>query len=162
MSDLERLQNAFQACVRQRDPAMLEHVLSTPAASAEQRLEIYAQAYRLRLLEALEGEYPGLHGLLGDPPSNWAERISMPVLRCIPRFAGTASTWQIFCLRNCRTANNSRWRNSRASSGPRGQVFDVPEAAPVSVDVLQSTAPQHWADLSLELHPAVRLLKPGR
>src|SRR4030065_594600 len=34
--------------------------------SAEERLAIYANAYRLRLLEALGTDYPGLHTVLGD------------------------------------------------------------------------------------------------
>src|SRR4030067_3631289 len=42
------------------------HVHDNAQVSAEERLPIYANAYRLRLLEALGTDYPGLHTVLGD------------------------------------------------------------------------------------------------
>src|SRR5271169_6711582 len=65
---LAGLQQAFQAYVH--EPARLEGIVRgihpDTRVSAEDRLGIYATAYRLRLLEALDADYPGLHTLAGD------------------------------------------------------------------------------------------------
>ena len=66
MSALRRLQEDFQNYVLVRDDRMQAHALSTAQVSAEERLAIYADGYRLRLLEALDTDYTGLHTLMGD------------------------------------------------------------------------------------------------
>jgi hypothetical protein len=48
------------------NPALRASLLGSPALSAEQGLAIYHNAYRARLLEALRGDYPAVHGWLGD------------------------------------------------------------------------------------------------
>ena len=63
---LRRLQEDFQGYLLTPDARMHPHVLGSAQVSAEERLAIYANAYRLRLLEALGTDYPGLHTVLGD------------------------------------------------------------------------------------------------
>src|SRR5271165_3681360 len=65
---LADLQQAFQAYVHEpaRLAGIVDGVRSDVRVSAEQRLAIYERAYRLRLLEALHTDYPGLHALAGD------------------------------------------------------------------------------------------------
>src|SRR3990167_9687947 len=50
----------------QPNPALQASLLGSAALSAEQGLAIYHNAYRARLLEALRGDYPAVHGWLGD------------------------------------------------------------------------------------------------
>ena len=45
---------------------ILTQVAGTAKIGAETRLGIYAEAYRLRLIEALDTDFPVLHALLGD------------------------------------------------------------------------------------------------
>ena len=47
-----------------RDPSA--RVVSSAKTSASRRLAIYYDAYRLRLLEALDSNYPILHSWMGD------------------------------------------------------------------------------------------------
>ena len=63
--DLARLQREFQAYVLHRDPAVLQHVLGAGAADAATRMDVYADGYPLRLLEALQTDYPGLRAITG-------------------------------------------------------------------------------------------------
>ena len=63
---LRRLQEDFQDYLLTPDARMQPHVHGSAQVSAEERLAIYANAYRLRLLEALGTDYPGLHTVLGD------------------------------------------------------------------------------------------------
>lgn len=66
MNTLRRLQEDFQGYLLARDERMHPHVIGSAQVSAEERLAIYADGYRLRLLEALDTDYAGLHTLLGD------------------------------------------------------------------------------------------------
>ncbi|MDH3712467.1 MAG: DNA-binding domain-containing protein [Gammaproteobacteria bacterium] len=160
MSDLQRLQHAFAAYIRERDPQMLEHVVSTPAATAEQRLEIYAEAYRLRLLEVLGTDFPGLHGMLGDQQFEQLGRAYIDA--CPSRHASIR--WY-----GGRLADYLREQppyNAQPALAElarfewtQGEVFDAPEAPSVSIDALQAIAPEHWADLGVRLHPSMRVLE---
>jgi hypothetical protein len=60
------MQSCFQTHVLQGDDAMLAQVSEDARPSAAARLAIYANAYRLRLLEALTTDFPALHTLTGD------------------------------------------------------------------------------------------------
>jgi hypothetical protein len=50
----------------QPNTALQASLLGSAALTAEQGLAIYHNAYRARLLEALRGDYPAVHGWLGD------------------------------------------------------------------------------------------------
>jgi hypothetical protein len=63
---LRRLQEDFQGYLLAPDGRVQPQVLGSAEVSAGERLAIYANAYRLRLLEALGTDYPGLHALMGD------------------------------------------------------------------------------------------------
>lgn len=63
---LNDLQNRFQAHILHGAGGMLEQVMTDTKPDATTRLAIYANAYRLRLLEALRTDYPALHTLVGD------------------------------------------------------------------------------------------------
>ncbi len=68
--DLEQLQHWFLLRLLRPDimllPDTAEIVAAPPSGDAEQRLAIYIDAYRLRLLECLKADHPGLARLLGD------------------------------------------------------------------------------------------------
>ena len=66
MKALSNLQKEFQNYVFKRDRRMEREVVGTRRASAKTRLGIYSGAYRLRLLEALDTDYPALRALAGD------------------------------------------------------------------------------------------------
>jgi len=66
MGKLQQLQSDFQNYLIQLNGSMDHQVVGTKQAGAMERLEIYADAYRLRLLEALQTDYVALHALLGE------------------------------------------------------------------------------------------------
>ena len=66
MKALSNLQKEFQNYVFKRDRRMEREVIGTRRANAKTRLGIYSGAYRLRLLEALDTDYPALRALSGD------------------------------------------------------------------------------------------------
>jgi hypothetical protein len=66
MQDLKSLQQAFMAHLLGQPSAIEAAVESTRMMSAHERLHIYANAYRMRLKEALQTDFEKLHGYLGD------------------------------------------------------------------------------------------------
>ena len=63
---LRDLQTCFQRHVLHGDNDMLTQVSADTRPNAAARLAIYANAYRLRLLEALDTDFSALHTLAGD------------------------------------------------------------------------------------------------
>lgn len=66
MKALSTLQKEFQNYVFKRGRGMEREILGTRRVSAKTRLGIYSNAYRLRLLEALDTDYPALRALAGS------------------------------------------------------------------------------------------------
>lgn len=66
MTRLPALEHDFQAYVRLRTGAMEARVVGSARADAKQRLEVYAEAYRLRLIDVLGDDYPGVRLLAGE------------------------------------------------------------------------------------------------
>jgi hypothetical protein len=66
MSTLNDLEAAFQSHILTGDDRIRARIVGTDKVDAATRLGIYANAYRLRLIEALDTDYPGLRTLAGD------------------------------------------------------------------------------------------------
>ena len=65
---LHEWQSALQACIvePQRDRERIRPHLQAGSVDVDSQLEIYANAYVMRLVEALRSNYPALHHALGD------------------------------------------------------------------------------------------------
>ena len=63
---LRELQRELQRHLLGEDNAISEAIVDAPPLPALERLAIYKNAYRVRLIDALHETYPVLHGLLGD------------------------------------------------------------------------------------------------
>lgn len=159
MSSLHALQAQFLAYLRTPLTQMQGAVVDTPAVSADKRLRIYADAYRLRLADALADNYPVLHALLGD--DTFAE-LSAHYLGAQPS--------QHFSIRNF----GHRLAEFVAIQPPYAQqpvlaevanfewvlrdVFDAADAAILTAEDLSTIDPEVWPDLRFQLHPTVRRL----
>lgn len=66
MSTLIGLQRAFQDFVYRRAGPMEREAAGSPGLGARERLAIYADAYRLRLIEVLADDYPALKVMAGE------------------------------------------------------------------------------------------------
>jgi Putative DNA-binding domain len=65
MTALGRLQDEFQAYLLAEPNRAVTHIVDAGNLNAEERLAVYAEAYRLRLLEALETDFVALLARLG-------------------------------------------------------------------------------------------------
>jgi hypothetical protein len=155
--DLAGLQREFQDYVLRRNPAVLEHVLGTGSADAATRMNVYADGYWLRLLEALETDYPGLRAIAGDEDF---EALGRAFIEANPstfrnlrwygeplgRFLETSPAW----ADRPELADMARFEWAMAMS------FDALDAACLSREALTGVSAENWPRLSFIVHPAVQ------
>jgi hypothetical protein len=159
MSELVRLQDEFQAFVLDGVAGIASGVVETSRVPASTRLAIYSDAYRARLAEALENNFPVLAKLLGGE-----------------QFAGLAGRY----IAQHRSAHYSiRWYGARlpellARESPYREqallaeladwewkmtlAFDAADAAALSASKFEALAPEQWGEVLLVPHPSVHVL----
>jgi len=66
MSALRELQQAFLGYLLEKPSSIADSIVSSGEHTAQQRLDLYADGYKLRLKEAMMTDYEQLHAYLGD------------------------------------------------------------------------------------------------
>ena len=159
MTALSKLQSDFFRYVLDSRPSMEQHVIGTARVDAGTRLSIYGNAYRLRLVEALDANFPALHAWLGDEEFNQLGRAYIAAhpsqhysIRWfghqLPRFVATQAPWRDDGFVN--ELVQFEWAMS--------EVFDAADAAPLGMDAMAAVAPDAWPALRFEFHPSLRRL----
>jgi hypothetical protein len=158
---LRDIQQAIQAYVLCGDRGAESGVQGTPRVDARTRLEIYAKGYRLRLLEALQEDYPALRARMGEEAFGWlAEGYidAHPSTYFSLRYFGQHLPGDLSGGEHA----GSPWLAELATfEWALGEAFDAPGAAVVMAEALSSVAPTSWPELGLTLHPSVRRLSLG-
>ncbi|MGH8500973.1 MAG: DNA-binding domain-containing protein [Gammaproteobacteria bacterium] len=159
MTELVRLQEDFHAYLLYGEPRVTAWVTGTARASAEERLAVYGHAYRLRLLEALEGDFLGLKTLLGDPEFERLGRAYIdahpsghPSLRWFGKYLSA------FLERTPPYAAQPVLAEMAAFEWAQGEVFDAEDDAALGVEDIAALPPDAWPAMRLEFHPSVRRL----
>lgn len=128
--------------------------------SARDRLDIYADGYRVRLLEALASDYTGLKKYLGDDVFKTLGRAYIDRYpsrhfslrwfgKMLPDFAASTAPFN----RHVEITELARFEWAH------GLVFDAVDVTPLAISELAALAPAAWLDLRFELQPALQLLK---
>lgn len=160
MTDLARLQRAFQRHVYLPARTMEREVLTTPRASAARRLAIYANAYRSRLVEALGIDYPALQVVLGEDKFNrlTLEFIAAQPSRCANlRWYGDGLAR--FLVRSPRWQKRPLLSELAAFEWALGLAFDAANAPELEAEAIARLPAHDWPGMRLRLHPAVLQLK---
>lgn len=159
MSALLKLERSFQDCVFAGNHDMAGQVVSTADASAEERVGIYVDAYRLRLLEILEDNYPGLRALVGDEEFDRLGRSYIdahpsthPSVRWFSRHL------EEFLKTNEPYSAHPYLAEMAVFEWAQSMVFDAADGAQVAIEKLAALPPDQWPGLSFKLHPAVQML----
>jgi hypothetical protein len=154
---LAGLQREFQDYVLHRAPAVLKRVRATGSADAATRMDVYADGYVLRLLEALQSDYAGLAAIAGDDGFDALGRAFIAAtpsffrnLRWygggLPAFLASTPPWS----ERKELADMARFEWAMAT------VFDAPDVHALQREDLGSVDPQHWPRLAFSVHPAVQ------
>lgn len=156
---LAQLQNKFQDYVLRLDDGIEQYVCSSGEASAAMRLEVYAEAYRLRLVEVLATQYPILSAWIGEhefdrlavgyidthPSQNFSVRGFGHLLG---DFLSEAPPW---CERPA-LAEIARFEWALAD------VFDAADGETLQHEDLASIPASEWPYLQFSFRPAIRRL----
>lgn len=160
MSRLPLIQGDFQSYLLGGGSTEIEqHVVGTQKVPIATRLGIYGDGYLTRLIEALEANFPILSKLLGEEDFGalgtayvrahdssffsiryYGDRLA-GFLATDPAYAGAAVL-----------ADLARWEWAMT------EVFDGADAVPIGADALARVAPESWAGLRFDWHPAVHRL----
>jgi hypothetical protein len=134
-------------------------VLATPRANAARRLGIYADGYRLRLVEALGTDYPALRELLGEGRFDCMMREFIAARpsrhRNLRWYGGELARF---------LARSPRWRRRPLLAElaqfewTLGLAFDARDESAATVDEVGRVAPADWPAMRLRLDPSVQLL----
>jgi hypothetical protein len=157
-STLHQLQRGFQDYVLHREPSIQAAVADTSKFEASARLAIYAEAYRLRLLEVLENDYPTLRKFIGAdafaevglayidacPSQHFSVRYFGKYL---PTFLAETAYAQQACMTEL-----------AAFEWALGEAFDAADELPITSQDIGDIAPDDWPRMRLKLHPSLRRL----
>ena len=159
MSALQKLELDFQDCMLRHNLDMQGQVVSTARADAAERVRVYVEAYRLRLLEVLQDNYTGLHGLLGDEQFDQMGRAYIdahpsthPSVRWFSRHL------ESFLKRAEPYGEHPYLAEMAAFEWAQGLVFDAADQPIAGLESLASVPPDAWAGLRFALHAAVQRL----
>ncbi len=162
MSRLTQLQNNFQEYLLapHTGHGMQQNIVDNAQASAQLRLSIYADAYRLRLGEALSNDYEALHGLLGD------EQFYKLCHRYIERHPSRHFSLRYFgqhmkaflrvtepYLRQPVLAELAEFEWALIDA------FDAPDSEIVRIEDMARLAPESWPSMHFAAHESVHRLE---
>ena len=159
MLSLKDLQATFQRHIFTGDGDIVEHIVGMENASNEQRVATYTNAYYGRLVEALRGDYPACHALLGDddftalchdyirvyPSTHYSLRWFG---RYLPDFiCGHALATGRGYLNEL---SNLEWTFIHAFDSTDAEVLDETAVTTLPTEV--------WPEITIRFHPSVRYL----
>jgi hypothetical protein len=157
---LRELQQEFQHDLLGEDSSISAAIVDAPPLPADARLAIYRNAYRVRLIDALDEAYSSLHKLLGDEtflalgemfiaahPSvhrsiRWYGRELAGFLSETPPFSAQPILAEVAQF---------EWTLT--------EVFDAPDAAALDRAALKTIDPDAWAGLRFRFHPSLRRME---
>lgn len=158
MQQLAQLQAGFQRyLIDEHRKADSSFIVDDPIVGAKRRLNIYHDAYRLRIIEALASPYENLKKLLGHAAFNQTARGYL---------AAFPSTYP-----------NLRWYGGQMADFLRttlpqhpvaaematfewalGLAFDAADAPIITLPDLAKIPPENWASLVFKFQPGLQLL----
>lgn len=160
MIQLAQLQTAFQAYIS-GEPAgdtIFPAIINDEKVGAKIRLEVYYNAYRLRLIEVLSNVYPVLHSLLGDTLFNKSARSyidaypsSNPSIRW---FGNQLSNHLSLTLPQHPIA-----AELAAFEWALGLAFDAEDTTVLRLADLLTVPLDQWGDLKFRFHTSVQILQ---
>ena len=156
---LKELQQQMLSWLQKGDTLIKDAVTGTEKVSLETRLDIYANAYRYRLIEALEDTFPALHTLLGD------EDFFNLGIEYLNTWPSTHFSLRYFGHQMGHFLRVNDAYQDQAVVAEMAQfewllrtAFDAADTKVLSLEVLQQINPEDWPGLKFIFHPSVQRL----
>jgi len=156
---LRRLREDFQGYLLTLDARMHPHVHGSTQVSAEERLAIYANGYRLRLLEALGTDYPGLHTVLGDDDFDAMGRAYIAA-HPSPYFSlrWFGDQMSEFLRSTAPYSQYPVFAEMAAFEWAKSDAFDAADSTVANISDMAAIPPDAWPSLRFVPHPSLRRL----
>ena len=159
MSALRELQNEFLNYLLEKPSSIVNNIVSAGNVTAQQRLGLYADGYKLRLKEAVSTDYEQLHTYLGDDMFDQLmnEYINQypshhPSLRYysknIPDLLSEGEPWS----QAPELIEIARIEKAFCDS------FDAADCEAVTLQYLSKIAEDSWPTLKIQFHDSIQLL----
>lgn len=159
MSALLKLENDFKDCMLGNTLDMRGQVVGNAKASTEERVQVYVEGYRLRLLEVLQDNFTGLHGLLGDAQFDTMGRAYIdahpsthPSVRWfsqkLPEFLNATPPYD----------SQPFLAEMAAFEWAQGLAFDAKDVPALDMQALATVPPEAWGQVKFQFHPSVQRL----
>src|SRR5258708_21073248 len=158
---LRQLQRELQSHLLGEPSSIADAIADAPPLPVADRLGIYRNAYRVRLIDALDDTYPVLHALLGDEvfAALGEEFVSAhpSVHRSIRWYGGELAE---FLGQSPPYAEQPILAELALLEWTLAEAFDAADAEPVQRAVLSAVDASAWSDLHFEFPPSLRRLHP--
>lgn len=158
MSQLNADQQAFQAHLMTGSAEVKASIVGDAKANAETRLEVYYQAYRLRLVEILQNDFTGVHALLGT------DAFREMVLKYIAAHPSEHPSVRWFgrhladFLALSPYAEHPELAEMAQFEWAWASAFDAADVAVAGPEVMAAVPPEAWAGLRVTAHPSLQRL----
>jgi hypothetical protein len=156
---LAELQRRFQRYVRQHGGVDVERdIVGDAIAPADARMNVYAHAYRLRLVEVLGNDFPALKATVGAPDF---DRIGRAYIDAHPSADPSVRWFGRHLADFLRKEERERpaLAELAAFEWAQGEAFDARDAAPLALEDVARIPPADWPAMRLPLHPSVRRVR---
>jgi hypothetical protein len=160
MPALRQLQHDLQQHLLGETSAIAQAIVDAPPLPVAERLGIYRNAYRVRLIDALGDTYPVLHAVLGDEDfaALGAQFVAAhPSVHRSIRWYGAELAQ--FLERHPPFAEQPIFAELASLEWTLAEVFDAADAACVTRADLAAVDPAAWSTLELAFHPSLRRLQ---
>jgi hypothetical protein len=156
---LRQLQRELQTHLLGEPSTIADAIVEAPPLPIAERLGIYSNAYRVRLIDALADTYPVLHAVLGNEVfvALGEEFVAAhpSVHRSIRWYGGELADFLGRCPPYAdqpilAELGSLEWRLA--------EVFDAADAEPKPRAAFSAVDPSDWSELQFEFHPSLRRL----
>lgn len=154
---LAEVQRQLQDFLLDKPSQALSLTLETPGFSRSERLDVYHQAYRLRLVEALRNDFPALECYVGAEA--FAELCEAYIAVNPSRHASLrwlGERMPAFLREHEKTQANIVLAELAEFEWSQVMAFDATDEAPITVGVLASLPPEQWMALTLVFHKSLQ------
>jgi hypothetical protein len=159
MSALLKLENDFKDCVLGSTLDMQGQVVGNAKAAADERIHVYVEGYRLRLLEVLQDNFTGLHGLLGDEQFDAMGRAYIDAHPSThPSVRWFSQHLPEFLRRNEPYSAHPYLAEMAVFEWAQGLAFDAADAEPLDMQALAAVPPESWGQVRFGFHPSLQRL----
>lgn len=150
---------AFQNYLLTQNPDINTEIVTTAKVSSTTRLEIYRDAYYLRLLEVLEQDYEVLRTVLGTDSFDQLGRDYIDAYPSQFRSVRWFGKYMPDHMKNYPLFKNQPHLIEMAEfEWLLTESFDAKDIPVVTIEQMTTVEPEKWPDLCFKLHPSVRRL----